>query len=474
MAQKISESLGLKPAVFRKFGIFDGFIDIDAQYYIDPRLLSICKTPELKNSHKKFEKYFEDVIRLLEASQSTGDRLYREVHKKLQFKENASIGLGYCTSHKGGTAIGSGIAEKLATTVTTIIKAGIKDPTIFELVGLFEEGVGADRISDMTGRIILPELLAFTDRVSNQLGISNLKKYSFRYNSFSVPFCKKHLILVPSEILSPLPVAYDWSDIDYVCSHNVELRYRVNQIIGDTWKQATNKNRVSKKDLKAVILENPEILRDLISQYGSKKPKYYDFDKDPFGELIWYDISKQFTSRYGLDLTRFKDLTETNVYNTIIALVEKFKDLVENNGLCQLFYDDRNKLRHERFPQLLFYGIADSYCQSNNLDINREPNAGRGSVDFKFSRGYNIRVNVEIKYSSNSNIINGYQKQLDAYDKAEKTFHSIYMVIQTTRSSTGIDNISKMRHTRLGKNLRTPDVIVVDGRLQKSASKLRK
>ena len=39
--------------------------------------------------------------------------------------------------------------QKLAKTAYDIVKAGIEDFDIFELIGLLEEGIGADRISYM-------------------------------------------------------------------------------------------------------------------------------------------------------------------------------------------------------------------------------------------------------------------------------------------------------------------------------------
>ena len=85
-----------------------------------------------------------------------------------------------------------------------------------------------------------------------------------------------------------------------------------------------------------------------------------------------------------------------------------------------MFYDDNNKLSHEIFAQLLFYGFADTYCESNNIDLNREPNAGRGPVDFKFSRGYHSKVTVEVKYSSNNCVVHGFTTNIaGSYPKYE-------------------------------------------------------
>ena len=127
-------------------------------------------------------------------------------------------------------------------------------------------------------------------------------------------------------------------------------------------------------------------------------------------------------------------------------------------------------LRHERFAQLLFYGIADSYCEANNLDLTRECDGGRGPVDFKISTGYYSRVLVEIKYSTNTHLINGFTNQLPIYNKAERTQYSIYLIIKTSDSDNSLEKVRKLKNDAETKNQRVPEIIVIDGRLQKSAS----
>jgi len=46
-------------------------------------------------------------------------------------------------------------------------------------------------------------------------------------------------------------------------------------------------------------------------------------------------------------------------------------------------------------------------------------------MDFKISQGFNDKINVEIKLSTNR-LLHGFQTQLPIYDKAEKTNKSIF------------------------------------------------
>ena len=111
---------------------------------------------------------------------------------------------------------------------------------IFELVGLFEEDIGADRVSDMTARVIRNHLYDFTERVCRECGIPGETQEEGRTLPKN-PFNSKGVILIPQEILRPLPIAHDWSDIDIVSAANQALRRRVNKIIGESWKHATTR-----------------------------------------------------------------------------------------------------------------------------------------------------------------------------------------------------------------------------------------
>jgi hypothetical protein len=100
--------------------------------------------------------------------------------------------------------------------------------------------------------------------------------------------------LVPKDILRNLPIAESWSDIDYVASVNEDVRRRVNEIIGSTWKQAT---RLRKLVLRSFLLQNPELLRSLLDAYGDKPAVRYNFGNDPAGQVAWYWASQRLLSR---------------------------------------------------------------------------------------------------------------------------------------------------------------------------------
>lgn len=474
MVRQYSTAFESSAKAFENAGVFNGFIEVDTKLYIDPHLLENSSAPEIRLAGKEFRKYFSDIIKILRQATNATNVFWRQAIQKLTFREIPQLSLGYSSGSVSGNAIGPKLARSITKTAYEIVTAGIEDPEIFELIGLLEDGIGSDRISDMTARVIINNLLNYSQRIVDQLKLSN-SKHTFKGVDFRLPYDKKtgrFVLLLPMDILRKLPVAHDWSDIDIVCAHNQKLRREVNRLIGKTWRKATTK--ISKRDLKAVLLDRPEALRDLIEQYKDKKGTAYNFNVDPAGEITWYSATHDYADKFPLDLSPYKKIDSSHIFPLVQELCARFKQLIENNGLNELFYNNSRKLKNERAAQLIFFGVADAYCQANNIDINRESNAGRGPVDFKMSYGFNARVTVEIKYSSNSNLLHGYSEQLKTYNKAEKTLHSIFLVIQTAPHKRKLEGLNRLYKESMSNGNRAPEIVIVDGQRHLSASKLKR
>ena len=51
--QRVSEYLQLNPDKFNELGIYDGYVNIDSNIYIHPKLLIKSKIEQLKDSEEK-------------------------------------------------------------------------------------------------------------------------------------------------------------------------------------------------------------------------------------------------------------------------------------------------------------------------------------------------------------------------------------------------------------------------------------
>ena len=139
-----------------------------------------------------------------------------------------------------------------------------------------------------------------------------------------------------------------------------------------------------------------------------------------------------------------------------------------------LLYNDNHTLRDEKAAQYLFYSVAYAYCEANDIDINRENDPGVGELDFKLSQGFWKKVVIEVKKASNGKLVDGFKKQLPAYEDAERTPNGIYLVLKDSKATAkNIEKLEEERSLALSKGLKCPEIIYIDVTEKPSASKLK-
>jgi len=143
------------------------------------------------------------------------------------------------------------------------------------------------------------------------------------------------------------------------------------------------------------------------------------------------------------------------------------KNWVENNkGWAQIQNADGQR---EKAVQSYFCLGAAQYLRDNNLDLSCEANEGPGPVDHKISRG-NDKTVIEMKLSSNDQYIHGYTKQIWRYAQAENTENMIYILIDVGNEER-VENLRKLHEQRLVEGQKSPILVIIDAKPQKSASK---
>lgn len=102
------------------------------------------------------------------------------------------------------------------------------------------------------------------------------------------------------------------------------------------------------------------------------------------------------------------------LYDIAKKICYQFKYLIEEKGLWNSLYDDKGNPLNENHSQMLFYGIADTYCKANNIDISRKNNNEFDLKDNFIYIGYaesKARNNnlSEASHKKNSFNANGYK-----------------------------------------------------------------
>ena len=445
-------------------GIFDPVLDEDSHFFINLQRLKKTSIPEFTDSYEKIHGYFRKIIKLLDkaGSKDRTDTFYKQALKLFDFSEVNGICLGYAKG-TSGAGFGSGLGRQVISTAYDIVKAGITDPEFFELLPLFQENVGADRLSDMIATLILDDIKEYTKRINQELGINQKRYKNFFFNGdFLInPYKHDDVLLVPIDILHKLPVAESWEDIDLVVSQNSILRAEMNAEVASEWQKYTALKR--KEYLRRNVFKDPEAYKRVIEGYRAEELEAFDPHKD-----FQYFLTKLWQRIENLDIDWKTTNKAVDTWTAAHDTLGFFKQWVEYNKGWEVILgaDSRNR---EKIVQRVVHLGALSYIKANSLDMSCEPDEGRGPLDFKVSNGGDKTL-IELKLSSNDQYIHGYEVQLIEYGKAEQTDNLIYVLIDLG-NPIKVKRVQDLYDKLYNDGKNPPDLIVIDSKEKQSASR---
>ncbi len=468
-----SNKFGIPSTALASAGLIDPILNSDTKLFIDPLLIARSANELVRaKGIALLEKRFRDILDLLDSSKAAGDVAWKGAYRQLNLDERAETGLGYGGASTRGSSRPPKLRNAILSTAQQIIRLGEKNPNIIPLMGLFEEGVGPDTLSDMTTNVLLPLFCEITEEFCSANGVS-VKPYGSLYGNRSLPENplskadpKLPVILVPRDLLRDLPLAADWSDVSRVAMEIQEIRDGVNAMFGN-WSQASVTDK--KKALRTVALSSLRNLRELLKAVVNASESY-DEKADLDGHYTFRRILTEDQARYKGLIKAPTAQTQEALHSTVQDVLREFKDLVEDNNLWELLWHGTEP-RHERAAQLLFFAVSNVLCAVNDVDISPETNSGGGPVDFKFSTGYRGRVLVELKLSKGQ-VVHGYEKQLERYKQAAKTEAGIFVVIDVGGIQGKLRTIQRLQKEAEARGETVSKIVYVDAKRRKSASKL--
>jgi hypothetical protein len=411
---------------------YDPVLVRDNAVFVDPFLLDYSGEPEFDGASSELYEHFRVPFRLL------ADDPAARVKDMLDFPEMPETCLGYTASGTRGSGSGAHFAGQIREAMLVAISAGLLSPRHFEEVGLLSPGLGPDRISDITCRVIAPRLIAYTGRVASEFGVpvSSQRLWSYGRKDGRIeripifgelpinPNSGRSILLVPKSILRKLPTINPDEFEDYLWeAHGAELRDKFNVAV--------------KEDLGGQVLElarsNPTWVRDYVGWEENRGPRPYRFDRDPdgFGSLgrYWYDVGRSIEPVQGVAPTSAPEVLEF-----VRFLNRHFKDGIERNRGYETLYHDAacTKPRTEKAVQRVYGLMARGVCELCGVTMSPETNAGTGPVDFKFSTNYHATVLVELKLIKNSKFWDGPGAQLPEYLAAHDATTGMLVAIAFT------------------------------------------
>jgi hypothetical protein len=411
---------------------FDPLLNLDTKLFIDPFLLYDNESGEFVGSHADVIRFFNFVLTLI--AQSDGDiasAAWKRALTLLRLPEVEELCLGYTSLGTRGSGSGHKLAIQLANGLLRAVRAGLVEISHFEQVQIFEEGIGADRISDATATLVRPRLARYTAAVCQRHGILlhplqtdrglfDVDQGRWLNRAFPLPrnpINGKPVTLVPRRYLRRLPTINPGDFWNY-CYDNY------NEIIRQRYGEDITRH-VDKRTIVDLARTQPEFRERYIRRKEDEPAVAYDVDRDPKG---LYQPAAQASEWARTHPRLVTPQNDAQLAAAVMQFIEEFRNYVENQRGWKLLWNDNGTPKAEDSFQALFMQTVATHCRANNIEVSPEANIGRGPVDFKMSAGYAARVLVEAKLARNTRFWHGLEHQLPKYLEAEGVSQGLFVV----------------------------------------------
>lgn len=489
-----SDYFNVSPDVIEEYGALDISVTADLPLFIDPFLAFNSSN----NVHQALHEQIIDYLRFLRdkaASNGLSQGLIRNLYS---FKEVKQNWLGFTVDGNDGKGLGPKFAVALHGALGDILE-NFGDETItssshLEKVALIHKGVGRDNISDFTTNLIKHYLLKFTETFAiaelrpDQIRSVQVTRAAFNYGTeswatgtYKLPWLEARQgtdgKLLPADyvILSPLDLLTrddTWiNQGDMIAKFDLlppavpddQMRAQV-----DNYFRMKLTATPNAKELRAARMATIQQFPELVDHYIALKED--DRDKAS-AESMKRTLDTRALMRDRVQLVA-KDLaSKTDFYASTWSsydeakdAVSTFKDYIENQDGHKLINPGAGARLSRETDVQLYFGLL---LQRSRFDINREPNNGRGPVDFKVSAGASDKSLIEFKLASSSALKRNLERQVEIYQKANKTDTSVKVVIVYTESDQRkvlrvFNEIDKGMHLVAGTT--AARVVVIDAR----------
>jgi hypothetical protein len=476
-----SDHFKVKEKDLEKYGAFNISLVADLPLFIDPFLL-------FNSKKKKYKQLHEDIIKYLvflkdkSTSQTLDDGALKAWYA---FKEVEQNWLGFSVTGNKGSALGMDFARALNGNLHKIFsefgQEKVTKGSHLEKLCLIKDGVGKDNISDFSTNLVKEFLLDYTQTFAQKHIDESLRqkfripRTRFNYDTqaweeatFDLPkFKNDFVILTPKELLTKDETWINKKDLleDFDRIPNAitddELRFKINNyFLSRIPRDPKKKKEPTKQEKVAAAFATIQEFPELIDYYIKSKEESGDLaesvssEKVAFSQKFYIDNVQNFIA--GLQNKNFYAFAQNSQVEAK-KKIEILKEYIEDNDGYKLFYHNGQRIKGEKDLQLLF-GLV---CHESSIfDINREVNNGRGPVDFKISKGNADKTLVEFKLANNKKLEQNLQKQVEIYQKANKTMSSFKVIIYFTKDENErvVAILNKIGLT--GKE----NIVLIDGR----------
>ena len=477
----------IDPSVLEDYGAFNVSLINDLPLFIDPFLLFGSEKEEYQALHNSILTY----LSFLKSKSEAGFLDKASIKSWYKFSEVKQNWFGYSKIGNSGSGLGMKFGRAFSHSISSVFddlgNEEITETSHLEKAALFEIGVGKDNISDFTTNLIKEYLLDYTEEFAikylhkDQTRKVNVNKVYFDYQlerwmpkTFQMPFIfDDYVLLTPKDILTKDETWINSHDLrgDFrqICASipNDQLRNEINNYFKKSLPPTKKGKKNTRKEITFAIYNTikqyPEIIKYYIAQKEETKEeaKSISEEKVELVEDVFIEKVKGVVDLLQTE-TGFYEIPPESSYKQALQRVLFLKQVIENNDGYKLFYISGEPVKREADLQVI-YRLT---WFASDYDVNREPNNGRGPVDYSVSKGAKDKTLIEFKLASNTKLKQNLAKQVEVYEAANETTNSIKVILYFDESE-----LKKVNKILNDLNLQGKEnVVLIDAGRKPSAS----
>jgi len=482
-----TDFFNISSKTLEEYGAFNISLINDLPLFIDPFLLFGSKKPEYQELHKTILSY----LTFLKSKSEKGINQIAQVKSWYLFPEVRQNWFGYSKVGNGGSGLGQKFGISMSSSMHIVFddlgKEQITQSSHLEKAGLFEIGVGKDNISDFTTNLTKDFLLAYTETFAKEYIAPELlrevmvDKVYFDYElerwmpkEFTLPYLfNDFVIITPRDILTK---DENWinsndlrGDFTRICNSipNEQLRHEIENYFRLRLPKPPKNKKNTQRELSIATQETIRQFPQIIKWYIKQKEENKEGAKN-ISKLRVTEVETVFVNQISelietlIEKSNFYEISPESSFEEALKRVNYLKDVIENNDGYRLFYVNHHPIKREEDLQII-YRLT---WYASDYDVNREPNNGRGPVDYAVSKGSKDKTLIEFKLASNSKLKQNLEKQVEIYEKANNTQNSIKVILF-------FDGSEFRKVTKILKELKLenkPNIILIDAGRKISAS----
>jgi hypothetical protein len=464
-----------------QYGAFNISLVSDLPLFIDPFLLFNSDKPEYRRLHDSIIGYLR-FLRDKSVGQEVNEAL---LYNWYVFKEVKQNWFGFTILGNGGSGLGPDFARALHSNLSRLFRdfgdEKVTTSSHLEKLCLIKEGVGRDNISDFTTNLIKEYLLGYTERFAQQHIRAELRqrrsvnKVRFSYQteswqplSFDLPtYDNDFVLLTPKDILTrdetwinKADLLNGFEDLPEAIP-DAQLRAQVSNYFHMQLAAVPRRRRPTKQEKQDAARATIQNYPELIDYYIRFKEEHGDEAEGLSREKV--QLSWELFVHQARRLIEALDSTAEfynqplNSFEEALARVRYFKHYVEHQDGYKLINKGGDAPFSNEKDVQLYFGLV---WFGTRFDVNREPNQGRGPVDFKVSQGAWGKSLIEFKLASNKQLKRNLQNQVPIYEEANRTKQSVKAILFYTREQ---ERRARAILKELGLEHRE-DIILIDAR----------